>query len=321
MPKAATLHWSRDTVESTPLPETSVMPKSTTLHWRRETVAPHVFTSLTGTAASNGSTAYFSCDHSIYCYTEADKKWKQLPPCTYILFGMAVINGQLTTIGGCIKEKYKDSETNVLLSLASNLFGKRSWKKVLPSMPTGRAVPAVTTTKTHLVVAGGWKSTDIHTNVVEVLNTESTEWSSVTYLPQTNFYPQMALSEGKLYVFLHECMLSCSLEQLLKSCQPTATATLRKYSLLWANNRSPTNCSASLVAIGEHHLLALGGSNDFGDPQSDIQLYDKTTDTWNMIGQTPSPWCQVLATTLQGNRVIVVGEKNEGGSVYIGGIN
>ena len=157
----------------------------------------------------NGSTAYFSKYHNVYSYTVPENKWTKLPRCKYQYFAITVINDALTTTGGMAYQV-----TNTLLSLSGS-----SWEEVLPPMPTKRVYPAAANTPTHLVVAGGRLSIsggDFAT--VEVLNTETLQWSTASNLPEVVEYPQMTTCGGCLYLADDKNnVFSCSVEDLLKS--------------------------------------------------------------------------------------------------------
>ncbi len=168
----------------------------------RKGPTPFLFASDCGTAVTHGHTAYFSCGNDIYAYT--DNKWIKLPPCKYELFSMAIIHGQLTTIGGRLGNKV----TGVLLSLLQEDF-----EEVFPQMPTGRTQSAAVTANTHLVAAGGKESL-----VVEVLNFDTLQWSAANSIPE---FPQMVLHGKHIYLSSNNAtMFSCSVNELLMSCQP-----------------------------------------------------------------------------------------------------
>lgn len=102
-----------------------------------------------GMAVAHGNTAYFSNGSNVYSYKVQGNKWTKLEPCIYMAFGLAVVNDQLTTIGGLTTVSNRRVNTvPYLLSLS-----KSTWTEVLPSMPTNRMNPAAVSTPTHLIVA------------------------------------------------------------------------------------------------------------------------------------------------------------------------
>ena len=186
------------------------------LSWRRGESAPEHMTHLSGTVVVHERTAYFSYEESVYSYTVSADKWTKLPECKFQLFGLAVVKGKLTTIGGIVG---MDATTNSLFSLSGS-----SWKEVLPPMPTKQCRPAATSTPTHLVAGGlrEYPSGDLST--VEVLSQETLQWSTASSLPEDVPYPQLTLCGGSFYLLRENSLYSCSVEDLLKSCKPATNS-------------------------------------------------------------------------------------------------
>ena len=109
------------------------------LTWRRGTPAP--VWGMRGRAVVHGNMAYFSHYYSVYSYTLSQDKWTELKQCNYLYFSMAVINNQLTTIGG----QRNLISTNNLLCL-SRSPSEMKWEALLPPMPTARRWSAAVTT-------------------------------------------------------------------------------------------------------------------------------------------------------------------------------
>ena len=97
----------------------------------------------------DGNMAYFMNWNGEVCsYNVSSKKWSQLQKCPYYHSSLAVINGQLTAIGGCELTRNKDTYTNKLLSLPG-------YEEIFPAMLTKRRDTTAVTSKEHLIVAGG----------------------------------------------------------------------------------------------------------------------------------------------------------------------
>ena len=74
--------------------------RKVTLNWRDGGKAP--FRMRRGAAVMDGNMAYFINWNGEVCfYNVSSKKWSQLQKCPYYHSSLAVINGQLTAIGGC----------------------------------------------------------------------------------------------------------------------------------------------------------------------------------------------------------------------------
>jgi hypothetical protein len=265
--------------------------------------------SYRGAAVGHKSTAYFSRGRNVCSYTVPGNKWTKLPECKYEYFALAVVNDALTAVGG---EDRQGTATNALLSLPGS-----SWEEVLPPMPTKRVYPAAATTPTHLVVAGGLASST-WIEKVEVLHTDTLQWSTTSSLPDIAVYPQMTtcgeclyLSDANNYVF------SCSVEDLLKSTTSndggsvlTRLASLLKSSTsVWTSIASiPTPCGSGIATL-KGRVLAIGGAYDiFGEKTTGvIHCYDVATNSWSVIGKMPTPRSYVLTAVLPSNALVVTG--------------
>ena len=232
----------------------------------------------------------------MYSYIVPENKWTKLPQCKYKDFAMAVINDALTTVGG---ENHQGLVTNILLSLSGSL-----WEEVLPPMPTKRVHPAAANTPTHLVVAGGSQLRHGEPMVtVEVLNTETLQWSTASSLPKAVPYPQITTCGGCIYLArTGNKVLSCSVEDLLKSTNSSDGGSV------WTRMAAiPTRHRSSLVTLSGR-VLAIGGK-DGGNPTGAIHCYDVATKSWSVIGEMPTPRSRVLTAVLPSNELVVVGGK------------
>ena len=169
-----------------------------------------------GAAVVNGNVAYFmNCSSEIFSYNSTSEKWSKLPKCPYTRSSLAVINGQLTTIGGYKAHSY----ANILLSL------QKYWIEAFPPMPTKRHDTAALTSKEHLIVAGGsigLMNDSIST--VEVMDTEMLVWSTVASLPHPYTGASGIICGDQLYMLgendnkgRSKCVLTCSLKNLIRS--------------------------------------------------------------------------------------------------------
>ena len=243
----------------------------------------------------HGRTAYFSSCHNVYSYTLPGNKWTKLPECKYQNFYLAIIEGKLTTIGG---RNEPWVITNSLLCLSG-----RSWEEVLPPMRTKRVSPAAAKTPTHLVVAGGRrKKLGGVLETVEILNMETLQWSTASSLPETVLYPQMTICDGCYYISDDkDNIFSCSEEDLLKSTNSSADGSV------WTRLASIPTPQCSSLTTHRGCVLAIGGEDDDDNPTGAIHCFDVATNSWNTIGEVPTPRSGVLTAVLPGNELVVVG--------------
>ena len=199
-----------------------------------------------------------------------------------------VLIGTLTSIGGYLDGK----PTNTLYSLVG-----KSWDEVFPPMATERVHPAVVNITTHLVVAGGRQDCqESALATVEILNINNFQWYSAGSLPVC--HPEMTICNGYFYCSEGNSIYSCVDEDLLQS---RSDAWKRLASIPVPNNSS--------LAVMSGHVMVVGGTDDpLGDnPTGVIHCYDASTDSWNVIGEMPTPRSSVLTAVLPTNELVVVG--------------
>ena len=168
-------------------------------------------------------------------------------------------------------------------------------------MATKREHPAAVRTPTHLVVAGGSLIATVEVTV-EVLNTETLQWSTASSLPEAVDYPQMTTCGGRLYLADDESnVFSCSVEDLLKSTNSSDSGSM------WIRLASIPVEEDSTLATLRGRVLAIGGDDGAGNPTGAIHCYDVATNSWSVIGEIPSPRYRVLTAVLPSNELVVVG--------------
>ena len=173
-----------------------------TLNWRDGGKAP--LEMYRGAAVVDGDMAYFFHKYGDICsYDSCSKKWRKLPKCTHIFCSLAIVNGQLTAIGGYIMPDYE--ATNKLLSLQ-----QAGWKEMFPPMPTKRSSVIAATTEEHLIVAGGCR--DISLTTVEVMDTRALLWSAVASLPHRYPYHRTSVT-----ICGDQLYMSCWEERIIKA--------------------------------------------------------------------------------------------------------
>ena len=275
------------------------------LTWRRGTPAPEM---VCGAAVVHGNMAYFSQGHNVYSYTLPQDEWTELKLCEHECFSMAVVNNQLATIGG----KRCHTATNALLCLSRGWF-KTKWEELLPPMPTARIWSAAVNTPNHLIVAGGGTGglNSVPLSVVETLDTNTLQWSSVSSSPEAWVAPSMTLCNGQLYLSEDSKIFSCSVEELLKSCKP-ASANSSGSVAVWTRLADiPVPYYASLTTL-RSQVLAIGGRDQPGGgiPTGAIHQYDIKTNSWSVIGEMSTPRDRPLVAVLPSHELIVVGGLN-----------
>ena len=212
---------------------------------------------------------------------------------------MAIISNKLVTVGGYNKEH--NHASNSLLTLSIGFFNN-AWTENLPPMSTCRMDPAVVSTDTFLVVAGGSRTLlGNFLSTVEVLDLKTRTWSYTCSLPQMDGLPQLTLCNEALYVSNKNNIHSCSVEALLDP-------TFGKEKPLWTRLANiPVPYGSSLVTL-RGHVLSCGGADQHpgNDPTGAVHCYDAATNSWSVVGEMMIPRYCVLAAVLPGSHQLVV---------------
>ena len=269
-----------------------------TLNWSGEGKLPYQM--LRGEALVDGGVAYFvNCNGEACSYNSTSKKWSELPEYPYQHGSLAIVNHQLTGIGGCESVFEKQTYTNKLLSL------RGSWSDVFLPMPTKRICTTAVTSKEHLIVAGGATGPDCTDNVntVEVMDTKTLAWSTVASLPRPYSWATATICVDHLYMLggyddkgKTKSVLTCSLTELLQSSS----------SSVW-HRVADVPAYLSTCAAVNGQLLAVGGCDEDCKATAAVHKYNPTTNSWDRISKMPTARYRYLVAVLPTNEMMVVG--------------
>ena len=239
---------------------------------------------------------------------------------------MAFINGMITTIRGGNDMKFyglpaigSGSYTNKLISFVEK-GSSGKWTEVLPPMPTRRRGTVALSTGTHLIVAGGEVEGRANLTTVEVLNTKTCQWSAAAHLPEPKNIASATIIGDNIYVIGGQNVngketntaYMCSLKKLIKS-----SSDLQHYNsqtIVW--NRI-TDCPVMLstcVSL-QGQLLTVGGKVFNNTITSAVHMYNPSTNSWEIVSQTPTARYLPLAAVVSDNQLVVVGGVAEGGAM------
>ena len=283
--------------------------------WREGKNAPEKM--YRGAAVVHGNTAYFTPAGStkVYSYQNIHRQeqWSQLPDNHNRAFGLAVIDGLLTSVGG-----FGNGFTNTLLSLTGE-GERKQWSEIFPPMPTPRTTAACATTEHALIVAGGFDTRYLAT--VEVMNISTKQWTTVSPLPQkqsplsgTVCGDTLYLAGGLNTITPSKSVFACSLSDLSTSSNSLVSKIRQTFSQrqnVW-KEVSSLPVVRSALALFNGHLLAIGGRDDSWNHTSDVYRYDPHTDSWNVVSQMKIKRSHCLAVTLPKDHLIVVGGLTRG---------
>ena len=259
----------------------------------------------------DGGVAYFQpqgfIEPSVIAYNSEENKWFEIPKCPNHGFSLAVINSLLTVIGG---ETPTNEVTNSLLSLTDS-----EWTEQFPPMPTKRWLTIAVCSDRSLVVAGGSTGYKF-LSTVEVMDTETLQWSTASSLPHTLHQATATLCGDQIYILggfnqankYSKSVFTCSLASLLMSCQPQSLLARLKafFTKVW-QKLADTPVTLSTCASVHGQLLAVGGCDSDDKATTDIHMYNTTTNYWEVISHMATPRHQCLVVVLPHNELMVVG--------------
>ena len=250
----------------------------------------------------------------VYSYNISNDLWTRLPDCPNWCSSFVVINNMLTAIGGIKDGQY----SNKVYSLKE----RGAWIEEFPPMPTKRTSATAVCTESSLIVIGGVLDRSIRCPV-EVMDIGSHQWAIAANVSIKQEFQQASgvICDDQLYILgaiKSKSVYSCSLRDLLQSCQPASESTAappRPSNILWRKLRDlPLYNSICVSLCG--HLLAIGGngckSENSGSAKA-VYAYKPTTNSWEVISQMSVARHLCFAVTLPTNNELMVvgGRSNE----------
>ena len=276
---------------------------------------------MRGSAVSHDKMAYFNPRGSTAVYQFEEDQWTALPECPHYWSALTVVNKQLTTVGGR-HGRWGGDPTNSLASLTGE--GKdRKWVEHFPRMPTSRYLLAAVCRGTSLIAAGGLGGGRA-LRTVEVMDTESLQWTLVNPLPHPMWEASIAVSQEKVYLLGGRdqngptlSVFTCSTLQT----QPLDAQLEKPANQLtpWHQVADAAHYLSTAVCVGEV-LLAIGGQSAAREKTSAIAAYNPTSDSWEDMGHMTTPRSFPLVALLPSNELIVAGGIGGATKVEIGKI-
>ena len=251
--------------------------------------------------------AYFGPDSSdqVFSYNSDTEEWSTLPECPRTDFTLTVVNDLVTAVGGS-----EFFVSNTLFSLMED-GGRKKWVEHFPRMPTKRHSTAVVCSGKALVVAGGERYM-FKLTTVEVMNTDTLQWSIARSLPCPLSGASATICGDRIYLVGGQdnnststnCILTSSLTALLQS----------RTNSVWHLITDLPVSQSTCVTLNER-LLAVGGvvqeDLEFVHTRlffyNGIYMYNPVTDFWEVTSRFTRARHSCLVIVLPGNKLMVVG--------------
>ena len=288
-------------------PATDVTPRSIqqsssrarmNMTWREGRKAPCELSSPYN-AVADGIALYARHEDNVYAFTTSTSSWSRLPDSPTSNCPSVIVNNLLTLVGGM----HGDTATNQLFSLTGEGSGRR-WTEEFPPMPTERYGSTALCTGTALIVVGGMGEDFSTPQTVEVMNTETLQWSIAGHLPQPVLYASGAVCGDRIYILPIESrsksMYTCPVSALIQSCWSRPTANV------WNKVAAPPVTNTTCVSI-LGRLLTIGGEDSNQKLTTAVHMYNPDSNSWEAISHMATPRCDCIAAVLPNNQLMVVG--------------
>ena len=246
---------------------------------------------------------------TVQIYCTQNHSWDTLPPAPMKLSPAAVLEGNLTLLGGI--DCSTDNVTNKVVTYIEN---KREWRAdVYPAMQLARHRPGVIQQDNLLVVAGGRVEGKVSDNI-EVMNTDAKQWFTIALkLPVPMWIPNMTICNN--YVYL------CGKDQSNNS--PTSES----WKVPWNRFNSvsgyntevgvtPWQSIAKMPVVlpcipycsgMTDQVIIVGGRNIEHTPIRDIHRYDSNRDEWLPIGALSVARLRMCTALISNDTIFVAG--------------
>ena len=251
-----------------------------------------------GNEPSLGST-YGSGSYTIDVYNLVNNSWSSSPiNTTYCLFAMTTLNNQLVTAGGYDKNH---KITNKIFSLDGNCL------KEYTRMNTPRYDAIAAGHQGTLIITGGVNDQSKIIATTELFNSSSEQWYVTSDLSQPHTSLHSVVVDNTIY-------LLGGYSQDGKTSQTVFTApldTLSTNTLQWSSLQDTPSYSSAPVSIQGKHLLTVGGVKT--DRTHDIHMFNKVSNSWEVIGQIPFAREGPAAVRVADNKIIIIGGLDDEG--------
>ena len=240
--------------------------------------------------------------HNTVMVYEQRVGWRTLLRYQYQRFAMAVLQDQLTLVGGI--EPSTNKRTNQIA-----VWDTKRWTYPYPPMPTPRSQSAVATYVKWLMVAGGYDGGRCLTTV-EIMDATNLQWFTATPLPVECRDMTSAIVEDECYFMGGFTDHLQPNNQVFHVSIPAITSQAASQSAItpvqWHTlPDTPLACSAALALHGS--LLAVGGRPI---PSSAIHLYQPESGQWVKVGDLPTARDSCSCTLLPSGEILVAGGYN-----------
>ena len=274
--------------------------------WRKGEKAPCDVSTVYNAIADTTTMYIRSADMKVFAFSLSNSVWSQLPDSPTYSCPMVIVKNLLTLVGG--NRGSMSMLTNLLFSLTGKgLGGGRVWTKEFPPMPTKRQGTTAFCTKTALIVAGGARGILMYAvRTIEVMNTETLQWSTAADLPKPLCRVPGTICGDHVYVLslttYSKSAYTCSISTLIQSCGSKTNSSLS----IWTQIPGPPVTDTTCISF-QDRLLTIGGRDFANKPTAAVYMYSSATDSWQLVSHMTMPRLLCFAAVVPRSQLVVVG--------------
>ena len=275
------------------------------LSWREGPKAPQGMKRASDAAVSRHDNVVYVLPFSkhntaVYKFSVATSLWSSLKPFPYKECSLVVVKDLPIVVGG-----YGLSSCSSSLFSYTDEGNEGRWTKIFTPMPTARANASVMVVGERLFVIGGENMQEGGPlAVVEVMNTETHQWSTLAPLPEPLVNASITACGNNIYILggrtkmnkMSKSVYTCSLDALL----------LNSSANVWRKIAHLPLSESTCVSL-HGRVLAFGGMDVANRSTKDIYMYNPATNSWKAVGEMLSDRHLCFAAVLPDNQLMVVG--------------
>jgi len=245
-------------------------------------------------------------NRSLFRFNHLINGWSNLREAPLAWSSLAVVRGDITTIGG---RKGQKTASNQLYRLEED-----KWVEVGPSMLTKRYNTIAVVCDSHVIVAGGLDKHRKILTTVEVLDLDKQQWYTVSSLPEPVAGFSGCICEGRVWVAgYYNKAFSCHLNALLSSYKKFYQSEPSS-SEVWSSSNMPVY--ATTLAVLNDKLYAIGGKQaEMNATTNAVYQYKGRSGDWYIVSHMKEQRSDCVAVGISHKKqMLVMGGVSDSGS-------
>ena len=241
-----------------------------------------------------------NASYTIFCYDPVKNLWTFPVDIQCRYFTMTTLNNKLLTAGG---QDRSNKTTNQVLTMNAGHLNNYT------KMTTARLGAVAVGHQGMLIITGGNDNQGKKLSSTELFDSNNGQWYTCNDLPKPLNWPKLVILDNVLYLLGGNSIDGDSMAVFTAPLD-----TLSRHQLKWNIYQDNPRHHPSPIIVNSTHLLIIGGYEEIRNEfvyNSDIYKLNKLNQSWESIGNIPSPRVSLAAVSTADNEIIVVGGRDE----------